>query len=165
MPVRRALVLCGALLLASCDPGQATTSPEAAVGTWRAVEHQGSGSQARRTEQWLDLLADGTYRWSIHVSGPAGRPVDGVIETFDHSGSWKIVGSRLGLLAETGMGWRHTQGGYQADYAGEWNYEYRVEVDGDRMKLHYLTRPEQSLLPYTLVFERMVGVAPFPMGH
>jgi hypothetical protein len=164
LAVRRALVLCGALLLAACDPGQAT-SPDAVVGSWRAVEQQGSGSQSQRTEQQVDLLADGTYRWSIHVSGPAGRPEDGLIERFEHSGSWKIEGNRLGLLTMTGMGWRRATGGYQADYVVEWNYQHRIEVDGDRMQLHYVTRPEQSILPYTLVFERMVDTGPFPMGH
>ena len=163
LAVRRALVLCGALLLAACDPGQATW-PEAVVGSWRTVQHQGSGSQALRTEQWVDLLADGTYRWSIQVSGTGGRPEDGLVETFEHSGSWKIEGSRLGLRTVTGMGWRQGRG-YQVDYVGEWNYQHRVRVDGGRLELHYTTRPEQSVLPYTLVFERMVDTGPFPMGH
>jgi hypothetical protein len=162
--VRRALALCGALLLAACNPGGAT-SPEAVVGSWRAVEQQGSGSQSLQTQQWVDLLADGTYRWTIVVGGPAGRPGDGLIETFEHSGSWKIVGGRLGLLTVTGRGWRPGEAGYQVDYAGEWNYQHRVEVNGDRMELHYTTRPEQSVLPYTLVFERMVDTGPFPMGR
>jgi hypothetical protein len=164
MPVRRALATCGALLLAACDPGRAT-SPEAVVGSWLSAEVQGSGSQSLQTEQWVDLHADGTYRWSIHVSDPARPPQDALVERFEHSGSWKIVGNRLGLLTVTGMGWRRGQGGYQVDYAGEWTFQHRIEVDGDRMKLHYTTRPEQSVLPYTLVFERMVDTGPFPMGH
>ncbi|HEX8316884.1 hypothetical protein [Longimicrobium sp.] len=164
LAARRALALYGAFLLAACDPGQAT-SPEAVVGSWRTVQQQGSGSQSLRTEQWLDLLAEGTYRWTTQVSGTGGRPGDGLIETFEHSGSWKIVGDRLGLRTMTGMGWRHGQGGYQADYAIEWNYQHRIEVGGDQMKLHYMTRPEQSILPYTLVFERMIETGPFPMGN
>jgi hypothetical protein len=162
--VRRALAVCGALLLAACDPGQAT-SPEAVVGSWQAVEQQGSGSQSLQTHQWVDLLADGTYRWTIRVSDPARAPHEGVIEMFEHSGNWKIVGSRLGLRTVTGMGWRQGKGGYQADYAGEWNYQHRIEVDGDQMKLHYMTRPEQSSLPYTLIFERMIDVGPGPLAH
>jgi len=166
MPVTilRALALCGALLLGGCDPGQAT-SPEAVVGSWQAVEQQGGGSQSLQIQQWVDLLADGTYLWSIHVSDPARPPHDAVVETYEHSGSWKIAGGRLGLLTMAGMGWRRGQGGYQADYVGEWNYQHRIEVEGDQMKLHYTTRPEQSILPYTLVFERMADTGPFPMAH
>jgi hypothetical protein len=164
LALRGALALCGALLLAACDPGQAT-SPEAVVGGWRTVQQQGSGSQSLQTRQWLDLLADGTYRWSIHVSDPARPPQDALVETFEHSGSWKIEGGRLGLRTITGMGWRRGTGGYQADYVGEWNYQHRIEVNGDRLQLHYTTRPEQSVLPYTLVFERMVDTGPVPQGH
>jgi hypothetical protein len=164
LALRGALALCGALLLAACDPGQ-VTSPAAVVGSWRSVEAQGSGSQSLRTDHWVDLLADGTYQWTTQVSGTGGRPEDGLIETVEHSGSWKIAGNRLGLRPITGMGWRHGQGGYQADYPGEWNYQRRIEVDGDRMELHYVTRPEQSILPYTLVFERMIDTGPVPMSH
>ncbi|HEY7768063.1 hypothetical protein [Longimicrobium sp.] len=164
LAVRRALALCGALLLAACDPGQAT-STQAVVGSWRTAEVQGSGSQSLQTEQWVDLLADGTYRWTTQVRGPGGRPDDGLIETYEHSGSWKIVGDRLALRTVTGMGWRQGRGGYQADYVGEWNDQHRIEVDGDEMKLHYMTRPEQSILPYTLVFERMIDTGPFPMSR
>jgi hypothetical protein len=158
-----ALLTLGALLLSACDPGRAT-SPEAVVGSWLSAEVQGSGSQSLQTQQWVDLFADGTYRWSIHVSDPARPPQDALVETYEHSGSWKIAGSRLGLLTLTGMGWRRTTGGYQADYVGEWNYQHRIEVEGDQMKLHYTTRPEQSILPYTLVFERMTDTGPFPMA-
>jgi hypothetical protein len=164
LALRRALSLCGAVLLAACDPGQ-VTSPEAVVGSWRAAEVQGSGSQPLQTEQWVDLLADGTYRWTIRVSDPARPPQDALVETFEHSGAWKVLGNRLGLRTITGMGWRQGQGGYQADYVGEWNYQHRIDVDGDHMKLHYMTRPEQSILPYTLVFERMTDTGPFPMAH
>ena len=164
LALRGALALCGALLLAACDPGQAT-SPEAVVGSWLSEDVQGSGYQTLQTKQWVDLLADGTYRWTTEVRGPAGRPDDRLIETYEHSGSWKIAGDRLALRTMTGMGWRHGEGGYQADYAGEWNDQHRIEMDGDRMKLHYLTRPEQSILPYTLVFERIADTGPFPMGN
>ena len=165
MPVRRALALCGALLLAACNPGQATSpEAEALVGSWHAVEEQGTGSQALRTDQWLDLLADGTYRWTRQVSEPARPPQDAVVERFEHSGDWKIAGNRLGLRTMTGMGWRRGQGGYQADYAAEWSYQHRIRVDGDRLELHSFY-PGQTTVPYMLVFERMVGVAPVPMGH
>jgi hypothetical protein len=166
MPVRRALALCGALLLAACDPGQATgPKAEALVGSWQTMQQQGSGSRALRTEQWVDLLADGTYRWTIRVSDPARPAHEGVIEMFEHSGNWKIVGGRLGLRTLTGTGWRPDGSGYQVDYAGEWNYQHRIEMDGGRLHLHYMTRPEQSILPYTLVFERMVDTGPVPMGR
>lgn len=164
LAVRRALALCGALLLAACDPGRAT-APEAVVGSWQAVEQQGSKAYSLQTQQWVELHADGTYRWTIHVSDPARPPQDALVERFEHSGSWKIQGGRLGLLTMTGMGWRRGTGGYQADYVVEWNYQHRIEVEGDRMELHYITRPEQSILPYTLIFERVVDTGPVAMAR
>lgn len=163
LALRGALTLCGAVLLAACDPGRAT-SPEAVVGSWLSAQLV-SGSSSLHSEQRVDLRADGTYAWFVRISGPAGRPEDGLIETFEHSGSWKIAGGQLGLHTLSGMGWRHGQGGYQADYAGEWNYQHRLKVEGVRMELHYVTRPEQSIAPYTLVFERVADTPPGPQAH
>lgn len=155
---------CAALVLAACNPGEATIPPDSLVGGWRAVELQGTGEQAPRTEHQIRLRADGTYQWSTRSYGAAGRPEDGLVESFEHMGSWRVQGDRLGLQTLSGFTWRPGEGTRQLDYLPRWEYRHRLEVSGDLLTLHYLPTPEMSVAPYTRVYHRFVPTSPGPTG-
>lgn len=153
MAVRVVTALCGPVLLAACDPGRAL-SPEDVAGSWVFSDQQGSGAQAVRTEERVDLEADGTYHWTIRSSGPGGRPDDGMLASHWHTGSWRLQGSLLVLRTRVGAHWQHAAGVSQVDYADEWRYTHRLRLNGDLLTVRFLAQSPEGAGPYTRVFQR-----------
>jgi hypothetical protein len=118
-----------------------------------------------RTEFQIDLLADGTYHWATRIHDTIRPAGDQLVESYDHSGTWRIRGGRLGIRTTTGYMWRRGHGQSQLDYVPEWNYQHQLEVQGDRLTLLYHPTREQSITPYTRVYHRVIDTGPVPFSH
>ena len=151
-------LLAAALLattLAACTGDATGARPADLVGLWARDEVQ-SGTVQLHTIESLELRAEGVYSWTTAVYGPGGREADGLLDTFTHGGDWAVRDGRLALRTLHGMGWRvESPGGYQADFVAEWSPRHRIRLDGDRLQLTYLPRPEESSVVRTLVFHRV----------
>ena len=152
-------LLAAALLLATlaaCSGDATGARPADLVGLWLREEVQ-SGTVELHTIEELELRAEGVFSWTTEVYGPGGREADGLVERISRGGDWEMRGDRLALRTLHGIGWRvDAPGGYQEDYAGQWDLRHRARLTGDRLHLTFLPEPENSSPRRTLEFQRAV---------
>lgn len=148
----RAMFAALAVLLAGCDGG--LTTPDSLTGTWLSVLEEGTGANATRVEDRLELTGDGRFVWTTVEFGGQGRSQDRMSAWFSSSGDWGADGERLDLRTLGGMAWEHGRGWSQADYAAQAVRAHRLRMESDRLVLTELPPPERSLAPRTFVFSR-----------
>lgn len=146
-----------AILLTGCDDGP--TTPESLTGNWLAVAAYPNGS---RVEDRLELTSDGRFVWTTVAFGAGGRTQDGMGSWFSRSGDWGVEGDRLALRTMSAMAWEEGHGWSQLEYMPEWNRQHRLRLEGERLVLSEILRPEQSSLPRTYRFEHIEGPLDVP---
>jgi hypothetical protein len=151
----RAMFAALAIVLAGCDDGP--TTPSTLTGNWLAVLEGGDGATAWRTEDRLELTADGRFVWTTVSFGAIGRSQDGMAAWFSSSGDWRVEGERLSLRTVSGMSWEHGRGWSQVDYANDWSRAHALRFEGARLILEELPPPERSLAARTYHFDRTAG--------
>jgi hypothetical protein len=153
-PPTHALVLpvLALALLGACDGTPTGPLPEQLVGAWyRAIAPDDAPEEV--TEFLLEFDPDRRFRWTVTVSGPAGREADGLIERITLLGDWRLRGERLGLRIVVGLGWKEGSD-YVADYVAEWRDGHTVRVEGDRLLLTFRAGSGAPEVPGTLEFHR-----------
>lgn len=147
-----ALAAAAVLSLGACESDP--LRDESLVGAWAAV----TAPQPEITlNYWLELDDDGSFEYRTEMYGPGGRPLDNLLESVVILGDWEVREDRLALRAETGIRWIPGQGEAQLDFAGTWDTQRRVRLQGDALSVTYIPRPEQSISEYTIVYQRMLG--------
>jgi hypothetical protein len=141
----RAAVAALVLALAACENGIST--PKVVSGHWLAVEHAGIDLLGARTEHRLELQPDGDYVWTTATFGLSGRASDGLREWYRRAGEWGVDEGELALRTVTGTRWVVDEGVSILDFGGEWNREYEVSREADRLILERLIPPNARVLP------------------
>jgi hypothetical protein len=168
-PMSRMAAVALAVVLAGCGEDGIST-PQVLAGHWLAVEYAGPDVLGARSEDRLELQADGDYVWTTTTFGLGGRASDGMLEWNRIAGDWGVDGGTLALRTTTGSRWQASPGGGGAwsimDFNGEWRPEYKVRQEADRLILEKVIPPNVRVLPRTFVFERVANFddAPQPPG-
>jgi hypothetical protein len=143
------LAMAAAAGLGAC--GESGTGSSELLGSWRAEMSAGAG---QRIEHRLELTPS-RYTWTQEVYAPAGRPEDGLLDRFTHSGRWRMEGDRLALRTEAMSQWTYPTGESIIDFTVQWNDDHRIaSLQGDRMTVTFEPPPHISFARPPLYFER-----------
>jgi hypothetical protein len=142
MKTRLLFAAAAILALASCD--RAITAEERVLqGTWRADQHfvdlTESSSNPKDAYNQLTFGPGGAFANEYFAYGSYGRPVTELTTYFRSDGEYRLKGNSLKVRAVrvTSQDVQFAENNFVRQVDGDWTLSGTVEVNGDRLTLHY----------------------------